>query len=701
MKNKVRWSTGVFAVAMLLGLMPFATADASTDDPTISFEGAGWGHGVGMSQYGAYGRALEGQTYQEILAAYYTDSQPGWLGVGPVPDPGNILTNVASDRTNTTLTVLDGPAEPHVGMVVTRLTGGDTPPSATLNTNDKITIIDTTPDAGAPGGCQATVTINGVDTDWGVGVCDFTVDLTPGQQIPSQVVQATNCRTANCTFGYGTELLLVDNGSSKRAVKDRIGGCSACPEFPGFDIVVETSLDEYTRGIAEVPFSWPDQALKAQAVAARSYAASFVVSTDPTRVGCFCDARNNSSFQVYAGWLGGWPMSDRWDDAATATAGEILTHQSAPDAGIIRAYYSSSNGGASEWVAEKWVADLPYLISVPDPYSLVAINPFASWTFTRTASAVVDAIWGPSSGYTLTDAAVTATNVSGSAKMVKFTATTPNGSVVHKDLSSASVTSTFGLPSWYFDIDASGLSGSPTTPSPPKGADGVGVQDPDTGIWTLRSPNGTLDTFYYGNPRDIPFIGDWNGNGTQTVGLYRESAGFLFLRNSNTQGIADTEIFYGDPGDIPLAGDWNGDGTDTIGVFRTSTERFYLRNTNTQGIADIDFAFGNAGDVPLAGDWNGDGVDSIGVYRPSTKMVYLADDISDPHADIEFLYNGAAAGDRIVVGDWDGDGDDTIGVFRPSTGVWYLRDTFTQQNANVSFAYGDQGQNPLAGFWAN
>lgn len=689
----------VLVVTLLLGVFPVATANASTDDGTIRIEGAGWGHGVGMSQYGAYGRAVEGQTYTEILAAYYTGSQLGSLGAGSIPDPGDIFTNVASDRTTTTLTVLDGPAEPHTGMVITRLTGETSPPTATLNTNDKIVILDTTPGAGAPGGCQATLTIGGVDSLWDVGVCDFTIALTSGQETPGQIVRATNCRTANCTFGYGSELLLVDNGSPQRTIKDLVSGCGPCGEYPGFDIVVVSTLDEYTRGIAEVPFSWPSETLKTQAVAARSYAASFVVSTDPTKAGCFCDVRNNSSFQVYAGWIGDKPLNAQWDSAARDTASEIVTHPSAPDAGIVRAYYSSSNGGASEWVKEKWVADLPYLVSVPDPYSLVSINPLRSWTFTKTAGEVVDAIWGSSTGYTLVDAAVTATNVSGSAKTVTFTATRPDGTETHKDVSSASVTSAFGLYSWYFDIDASGLSGNPPPAPPPTGSDGVATQDPSTGIWVLRSPNGALDTFYYGNPADIPFIGDWNGNGTQTIGLYRESTGFLFLRKTNTQGVADTEIFYGDPGDKPLAGDWNGNGTDTVGVFRPSTERFYLRNTNTQGVADIDFAFGNTGDIPLAGDWDGDGKDSVGVFRPSTKMVYLANDINNPHADIEFLYTGAAGGDRIVVGDWDGDGDDTIGVFRPSTGIWYLRDTFTQQNANISFTFGDNGDNAVAGFW--
>jgi hypothetical protein len=51
-----------------------------------------------------------------------------------------------------------------------------------------------------------------------------------------------------------------------------------------------------------------------------------------------------------------------------------------------------------------------------------------------------------------------------------------------------------------------------------------------------------------------------------------------------------------------VTGDWNNDGIDTIGVYRNA--RFYLRNSNTVGTADIVFALGNPGDMPIAGDWD-------------------------------------------------------------------------------------------------
>lgn len=687
----------------------FPIAPASASEPSITFDGAGWGHGVGMSQYGTLARANDGQSSEQILLAYYGDpADPNLtrittIGDPGLDDPGPVFTNVGSDTTSTTLRIENGPA-PGDGVTIVR--GPDSapsPPTAHLTTGDTVVITDTTPEHGQPNGCTIELRIGGETTMWESGSCDISIELTNGSAEPTNLVSVSGgCRRlSDCTFGYGT-FHTVDNGSPQRTNTDRFGGCQGCPVWMGYDLVVESGLDDYTRGIAEMPFSWPSEALEVQAIAARSYAASFAVidgSGDHRSKGCFCDVRNSSSSQVYAGWLPDSSyatMADRWDQAAAATNGQVLTHPSAPDLGIVRAYYSSSNGGASEWVKEKWGSDLPYLLSVDDPWSLEPPNPLRSWSETVSADTVVDEVWGTSSPYVLTGAAVTERNTSGSARTIRFEAVTPANDFVTKDVPVATVTSRFGLDSWYFDIDAGGL-----VPPVPKGSDTVAVQDPATGIWTLRDGAGGTEAFYFGNPLDIPFIGDWNGDGIDTAGLYRESTGFLFLRNSNTQGIADVDIYYGNPGDLPVAGDWNGDGTDTVGIYRRSDNTFYLRNSNTQGIADIVIPLGDAGDVPLAGDWDGDGVDTIGVYRPSNKTLYFVNDLGDPIVDVTHVYAGTSSADEVVVGDWDGDGIDTVGVFRTSTAHWYLRDTFEQAAANIVFEFGTGGMNPVAGYWGD
>ena len=71
------------------------------------------------------------------------------------------------------------------------------------------------------------------------------------------------------------------------------------------------------------------------------------------------------------------------------------------------------------------------------------------------------------------------------------------------------------------------------------------------------------------------------------------------IRNSNTVGVADLAFGYGLPTDIPVIGDWNGDGIDTVGVYRNGV--FYLRNSNTVGVADLAFGYGLPTDI--SGDW--------------------------------------------------------------------------------------------------
>jgi hypothetical protein len=106
-----------------------------------------------------------------------------------------------------------------------------------------------------------------------------------------------------------------------------------------------------------------------------------------------------------------------------------------------------------------------------------------------------------------------------------------------------------------------------------------------------------------------------------TTGVFRPSNGLLYLKNSNITGFADAALNYGLPGDYPVVGDWDGNGTTTIGIYRDGY--FYLRNANTIGFAIVVFAFGQPGDQPIAGDWDDDGVDTIGVFRPSNAQFML------------------------------------------------------------------------------
>jgi hypothetical protein len=228
------------------------------------------------------------------------------------------------------------------------------------------------------------------------------------------------------------------------------------------------------------------------------------------------------------------------------------------------------------------------------------------------------------------------------------------------------------------------------------GADTTGVYRPSNGVLFLKNSNttGFADiALNYGLPGDYPVVGDWDGNGTATIGIYRN--GSFYLRNSNTVGFADIVFAFGTPGDQPIAGDWDGDGIDTIGVYRPSTGQFLLRNSNTAGAAEMSFFLGNVGDVGIAGDWNGDGMDTTGVFRPSNGAIFLKNTNSTGIADIALNYG--LPGDKPVMGDWDNDGIDTIGIYR--NGTFYLRNSNTVGFADIVFALGIPGDMPIAGDW--
>jgi hypothetical protein len=229
--------------------------------------------------------------------------------------------------------------------------------------------------------------------------------------------------------------------------------------------------------------------------------------------------------------------------------------------------------------------------------------------------------------------------------------------------------------------------------------DGVGVVVPDTGMWHLRTHDDVV-SFFYGNPGDVPFMGDWDCDGVDTPGLYRTSDGFVYLRNSNTQGIADIRFFFGNPGDVPLAGDFNGDGCDTVSLYRPGEGRFYVINelgANEGGLGPAEFAyfFGNLGDAPLAGDFDGDGVDTFGLHRISTGLIYLRNSHTPGNADVQYVFGDAD--DRMVTGDWQGDGSDTMGLLRPAEARFYLKFDHDSGPADIDFLFGDEGWIPIAG----
>jgi hypothetical protein len=236
--------------------------------------------------------------------------------------------------------------------------------------------------------------------------------------------------------------------------------------------------------------------------------------------------------------------------------------------------------------------------------------------------------------------------------------------------------------------------------APASATGGYGVVDTETGEWILEDPlGGQSTTFLFGNPGDLPFVGDWDCDGDETPGLYRQADGFVYLRNSNTQGIADIRFFFGNPGDIPLAGDFNNDGCDSVGIYRPAEGRAHIinrlgANEGGLGTADHSFFFGNPGDKPFVADFNGDGTDTIGLHRETTGLVYYRNSNTQGIADSQFIFGDP--GDKIIAADWTEKGYESVGLFRPP-GTIFLRDTNSQGNADFTDVIFRSAGLPVAG----
>jgi stage II sporulation protein D len=139
---------------------------------------------------------------------------------------------------------------------------------------------------------------------------------------------------------------------------------------PGVTAINMVSLDAYVQGVipGEMPPSWLPEALKVQAVAARSYA----LATDAGAA--LFDQYADTRSQVYRGMSAEQPTTNA---AAQATTGEVVTYGGA----IATTYYFSTSGGRTENVENSFVgaAPQPYLKSVNDPYD--NISPRHRWQF--------------------------------------------------------------------------------------------------------------------------------------------------------------------------------------------------------------------------------------------------------------------------------------------------------------------------------
>jgi hypothetical protein len=161
------------------------------------------------------------------------------------------------------------------------------------------------------------------------------------------------------------------------------------------------------------------------------------------------------------------------------------------------------------------------------------------------------------------------------------------------------------------------------------------------GFVYLRNTNTTGNAdirFFFGNPDDVPVAGDFDGDGCDTVSIYRPDEQRFYIinelgRDAGGLGPADYSFVFGNPGDHPVVGDWDSEGIDEVGLYRESTGLFYWRNTLTTGFADGSIHFGNPGDMFVAGDWDGSGTDTPAVFRPGSQTIYFRYSLTEGVAD--------------------------------------------------------------------
>lgn len=238
------------------------------------------------------------------------------------------------------------------------------------------------------------------------------------------------------------------------------------------------------------------------------------------------------------------------------------------------------------------------------------------------------------------------------------------------------------------------------------------------GDWFLRdslTSGPATNVFRYGVAGDFPVMGDWDGDGDDTVGVARFTptpGGDLvytwYLRDTNSSGAATvTPFVFGTVvfvavdqlGTIPIVGDWDGDGDDSIGVMTYDGDPdgpmvWRVRNTNTAGPADVTVSYSRGRDLPVVGDWDGDGDDTIGVVRHDRWL--LRNQVAGGTADLNFAYGSPSFLELPVPGDWDGNGTDTPAILRnappsdPEGGFerWLFRNSNSGGNATGEVAYG-------------
>jgi SpoIID/LytB domain protein len=545
----------VIGASAALTAMP-ASADSGVAPRSGSFtiRGAGWGHGWGMSQYGAYGAARKGLSWKQILRFYY---------------PGTQLKTMSS------------------GTKIKVWITADDDGSLRVLPASGLTVHDTA-------GHRYTVPTGSNYTSWRISRSGSEYRLSYRTKSGHDVTKSTGLTTGTWFFSTRSKMIKVvlPNGS-ERSYR---GTVALIERRSGGRTVNSVLLEDYVRGVvpSELPTSWAAHAVRAQAVAARSYA---VRLRDVGGYSGF-DICDTTACQVY----GGLGRETRAGNAAVkATSGKIVTYRGK----VALTQFASSNGGY------RATGDYPYLSAHRDPYDGVIKS--QAWTRTITASSISRA-W-PSVG-TVKQLQITSRDGAGRwggrVKTIKII-----GSSRTTTVSGTTFEHMFSMRSSLYAI-AGGTTASSGTPR-------AVVYKPSAAYATFPR------RYQAGSAVDLLLI-----SSTGALQRYPIVKGVLqqpFTVANNVSGYTH----------VVNAGDWNGDGYQDV-LVRTPGEKIYLwRGTRTgQPAAGLNMGFGaNIRAMASIGDANRDGHPDLAVITKAGNL---------------WLYYGdgktGRAGRKLISGGW-------------------------------------------------
>jgi len=379
----------LLTLSLALFLISPVQSNAFVAPSSFQITGAGYGHGVGMSQMGARSKALAGENATSILSYYYKD-----VALETVDDTKILRVNIGHQLTT--------------ARMLTRTQG------ATLQIFSG--------DIGDAQGVQPLATIPAMSS-LNFSILGSTVipSITTGKivsSIPGNRIFTVRWSGTRYLAGVDGIMTLshANRKSNYRYGQVQIRAVKA--GSLGFRLAITNSVrlaDEYLWGVSEMPSFWPLAALEAQAIASRTFALS---KAGVIRTACDCDLYGEITDQKFLGYAKEiekkWGVF--WKAAVTNTAGLVLTQSGKP----ITAWFGSSSGGITETALNAWGSERAFTHSVEDLASLdPTLNPnFYKWERTISQSITATAFLLPD----VVNLEVLSRNPSGTVGMIRATA---------------------------------------------------------------------------------------------------------------------------------------------------------------------------------------------------------------------------------------------------------------------------------------